>query len=156
MWLDTQPPPKPGHRFAAAALPSADAPCPDSLLRARLLMQIGQQIGDLFVLLESRERHAVARNVAFGILEIGGDRLVAPHHTRILHGVRVLEAWDAARLPAKDPDEVRTYLVLLLLNDMAGLASVEDLAALVRVSLSACRAGNDRDEQGRGAQHRSP
>ena len=99
--------------------------------------------------LKARERHAVARNGLLRVAQIGVERLAAPGDVGVLHRIRIGEARRAARFPADDPGEARTYQVLAGIERMAGLALAEYLTAHDRV---ACRRGSGR--LGRGVRGR--
>src|SRR5918996_2966161 len=101
----------------------------------RGLLEIRQQIGDILLLLEPREKHLVARHHRLRIGDVLCDRLLGPDDSRFLHGARVREALDAAGRPAEDAEQIRPHPVLLLVEHVAGLAPAEDLFAGGRVTL---------------------
>ena len=65
----------------------------------------------LLRLLQAGKRHLGPRDVLFRVLQVLEERPVPPGDALVLVGRRVLVALDAARLAAKQPEQVRPELV---------------------------------------------
>jgi hypothetical protein len=98
-------------------------------------VQVGQEVGDLLVVLQAREHHLGAGHQAFRGLDVLGDRLVLPDDAGVLEGVRIPEILEAAGLAAEDVDQMRPDRVLGLVDRVTGLALGVHLLALFRIAL---------------------
>jgi hypothetical protein len=112
-------------------------------------LQIGDDVGDVLFLLQPDEGHLVAYDVPLGIGEIGGKGRFVPGHPGILHRVRILEPLHRAGRASDDIDQMRPDFVLLLVDDMAGLAFLVDLLSIGGIALSAGGPGEHRARERR-------
>src|SRR5579871_5770080 len=111
------------------------APLPALLLAAvRLeLADIGPEVVDLLVILDTGEEHLGARDHAARVLDVFLELGLVPGDARILVGVAVIVARGRSRLAAVEAVELRPDAVLgALANLVAGHALLENAFAGLR------------------------
>lgn len=69
----------------------------------RGLLQMGYEVVAILLLLQSAKRHFGPRNVLFGVLEVGKERVLAPFDVLRLVCIRVAESLNRPCVPSKQP-----------------------------------------------------
>jgi hypothetical protein len=95
-------------------------------------LEVGDDVRDFLLLLESRKRHLSLRHQNLWIGQVFGKLRLVPHQPgrgQLLHVGGIGESLHRGGRTADDADQMRPNFVLLGLGIMAGPAFVEDLLA---------------------------
>lgn len=106
-----------------------------------MLLEVGEQVVNVGLLLETSEGHLVARDVLLGVADVLVKSALVPSDTLLLHGIGVGEAVLATTLATEDTLETGTDLVGVV-DDVAlsapGLKQLSSLLSTGHFFLSFC------------------
>jgi hypothetical protein len=100
------------------------------------LLEEGDEVIPVLLLLEAAKRHLGAGDVLLGVLEVVEQRLLLPDDALVAVGVRVRVAADLARLAAKEAVERGADLVAATVLDRVALGApgLEQVGTLLDVT----------------------
>jgi hypothetical protein len=100
------------------------------------LLEVGNQVVPVLLLLETAEGHLGAGDVLLGVLEVGEEGVVLPGDALLLVGVGVGVAVDGTGLAAEEAVQGRADLVAAVLLDgvALGATGLEEVGTLLSVS----------------------
>jgi hypothetical protein len=117
------------------------------------LLEVGNQVIPVLLLLQATEGHLGAGNVLLGVLEVGEEGLLVPGDALLLVGVGVGVALDGTGLAAEETVQSRADLVAAVLLDGVALraAGLEEAGTLLSISacdsrVSMCLQGGSQEE----------
>jgi len=104
------------------------------------LLEVGNQVLAVLLLLETTKGHLGAGNVLLGVLEVSKEGVLLPGDALALVGVGVGVALDGAGLATKKTVQSRADLVGTALLDGVALstAGLEEVGTLLSVATSHC------------------
>jgi len=114
----------------------------------RVRFEVSDHVVAVVFLLQAGERHLVARDKAFGVFQVLGQRFFIPGNAGFGHRGRILEAFDRSRRTAHDAVQRWADPILTCIQGVAGLAFVVDLLALVGVTVGECRGAHEGCDRG--------
>jgi len=100
------------------------------------VLEVGNEVVPVLLLLETTKGHLGARNVLLGVLEVGKQSVLLPGDALLLVGVGVGEALNGASLAAEETVQIGTDLVGTALLDGVALsaAGLEEVGTLLGVT----------------------